>query len=185
MVMTTYKKIIFIKFFISKPFFTYEEFNKYDLFISGHYHKMQSKGNILYLGTPFSHSFAESNQDKQIMAIDTNTLEYKLYSTKFPKHITLEYNCTNNTNIESNILDQYNDKDHFRVILKGRQEDIDKFNKSNFSNIKFVEKADIEAQGLIIEETLDHKAQFEKWAQEKQLDENTLKRGLEVLNNVS
>lgn len=170
---------------LSKEGFNYETFSKYKIFVSGHYHAYQSKYNIKYLGTPFSHSFAESNQNKYIMTLDTESLETNLIPTDFPMHITLEYDCDYNKKVELCIQEELNEDNYVRVILKGKQSNIDKVNKEQFPNIKFIEKPDFEAQGLIIDETLDYYSQFKKWAENKNLNENTIKKGLEILNNVS
>ena len=169
---------------LSKEGLTAETFSKYDLFISGHYHKYQNKQNIIYLGTPFSHSFGESNQTKVIMKINTETLQTEIIPTDFAQHYTIIHDC-DVTNSVYTYKDEINPKDHYRIILTGKQENIDKVNKDILPEVKFIEKPTIETKGLIIDETLDHHSQFEKWAKEKELDETTLKKGLEVLNNVS
>src|SRR5690242_16327259 len=46
--------------------------------ISGHFHKYQEMGNLVYLGTPMSHSFGESNQIKYIAEFDTYSNILKL-----------------------------------------------------------------------------------------------------------
>lgn len=169
---------------LSKEGLTFETFSKYDLFISGHYHKYQNKQNIIYLGTPFSHSFGESNQTKVIMKINTKTLESDIIPTNFPQHHTFTHDCDISTDLEV-YKDEINLKDYHRIILTGKQENIDKINKKSLPSVKFIEKPTVEAKGLIIDETLDHQAQFEKWVKEKQLSEKVYKKGLEVLNNVS
>lgn len=169
---------------LSKEGLTADTFYKYDLFISGHYHKYQNKYNIIYLGTPFSHSFGESNQTKVIMKLDTKTLQSEIIPTHFPQHHTFTHNCDKNTDIEL-YGNEINPEDYHRIILTGKQENIDKVNKQTLTDVKFIEKPTIEAKGLVIDETLDHQSQFEKWAKEKQLSEKVYKKGLEVLNNVS
>ena len=169
---------------LSKEGLTAETFSKYDLFISGHYHKYQNKQNIIYLGTPFSHSFGESNQTKVVMKINTETLQTEIIPTNFAQHYTITHDCDVTNSIYA-YKDEIDPKNHYRIILTGKQENIDKVNKDILPEVKFIEKPIIETKGLIIDETLDHHSQFEKWAKEKELDETTLKKGLEVLNNVS
>lgn len=60
-----------------------------NLFIVGHYHKPQSIKNISYLGTPYSHSFGESNQKKHILLIDGSSLKY--IPTILPQHYQFKY----------------------------------------------------------------------------------------------
>lgn len=165
---------------ISKEGLNSLEFNKYKLVISGHYHKYQRKNNIIYLGTPFSHNYGESNQSKYLMKINTKTIEYNIIETFFPSHITIEIDCDKSTELKKEIKEHnYN-----RIILKGLQSNIDKFDKNKYNFVKYIEKPTIEMQGVLIEESLDHEAQFKKWAKEKNIDESILNKGIEVLKNV-
>src|SRR6185436_20099964 len=63
--------------------------------ISGHFHKYQTKGNLTYLGTPFSHSFGEANQTKYLATYDSVTDVLDIFETPFHRHISFEFNCDN------------------------------------------------------------------------------------------
>lgn len=157
--------------------------------ISGHFHKYQESGNLTYIGTPFSHSFGESNQTKYIAMYDSETDELKLAETPFPKHITVEFNCDQlETDGEAEyglIPDWDQDGDFYRLILTGRAESIQKFPKYRYEkhNVKYIERpSDDVVNTVSIDETISNEAQFSKWAIEvRGLDEETVKLGMSIL----
>lgn len=53
-------------------------FGDYDVILSGHFHKKQSKGNIHYLGAPYQMNWGDYNQPKgfHILDFETNELEF-------------------------------------------------------------------------------------------------------------
>ena len=159
-----------------------DELNSFELVISGHFHKYQKKSNLVYLGTPFSHSFGESDQEKFIGVLDTNTLSLDLTPTQFPKHRTLHLTVPveDMSKVDHTLK---NSCDKWRVILEGKQEDISKFDKSEFPTIKFIEKPTSDfITGSLISEAESHELKFAKWAKDiKQLDKKTTNLGLEIL----
>lgn len=155
--------------------------------ISGHFHKFQKSENLTYLGTPFSHTFGESNQTKYIGMLDTDTNELKLAETPFPKHITLEFNC-DDLEDDSIVWDysQLKDPNNFyRIILTGRQDNLDRFPRDLFENlnVKYISRpSDDAVNDVSIDETVSNEAQFSKWATEiRNMDDETLKLGLAIL----
>jgi DNA repair exonuclease SbcCD nuclease subunit len=152
--------------------------------ISGHFHKFQQSGNLTYLGTPFSHSFGETNQTKFIGMYDTETNEFKLAETPFPQHITIEFDCDVLTDVDVN--DGPMGTEHFyRFILKGSQANIDRFPKHHYEklNIKWISRpTDDSSIVTSIDETASNEAQFSKWAIEiRKMDEETVKLGMEIM----
>lgn len=124
-----------------------KSFKKFKKVVSGHFHKFQDKGNLMYLGTPFSHSFGESNQDKFIATIDMETAEINLIPTKLPKHIDIDINL--DEFVQGSVIKDYRNKglevqNHYRFILHGTSEQINNVNKNQFYdseyNIKFIDK---------------------------------------------
>lgn len=167
--------------------------NKYKLIISGHFHKYQKSKNFIYLGTPFSHTFGESNQTKYLMELNSKTLEYRLLKTNFPKHITIEINCDQYNQEE--LLDYKNDSlnsdNYYRLILKGLEKNIKKFNKDKYLsnsdlNIKIIERLTDEfMDNISIDETADNLTKFKEWASEiKRLDLNTTNLGVRILEAI-
>jgi DNA repair exonuclease SbcCD nuclease subunit len=152
--------------------------------ISGHFHKYQIKRNLMYLGTPFSHSFGESNQIKYIGIYDLESDSLDLIETDFPRHVTLEVNC----DIFTSEQGYEESNDYIRVILNGTQENIDRFDRSSYpETTKFIERpTDNELIKATIDETLDNTVKFQQWATEiKGLDPETIKLGTEILGVVN
>lgn len=159
--------------------------------ISGHYHSVQYKGNITYLGSPFSHTFSEANESKYIGILDIQTLELELIKTDFPQHRSFDLLCSstieeNHKNIEKCLTETKKD-DIIRIILKGSLESINKVDRAKFPDIKFVASPDeTQVEGsLVVSEIDSNEKQFEKWAKEvKKMNQETVKLGLEILEGV-
>lgn len=155
---------------------------KFKHVVSGHFHKFQQNKNLTYIGTPFSHSFGESNQDKFIGVINLDTNEIKYIPTNLPQHRTVEIELP---------TEDYGIKgkrhDYMRIILKGSQEEIDKFPKSTaeamFDSVKWITKpTDKLSLKADLDESQSNEAQFKKWAEDLQgLDPETTKLGLQIL----
>ncbi len=66
--------------------------------ICGHYHAFQNSENLVYIGTPFSHTFGECNQQKHIgiwNACDPiSKIQYISTKTILPTHIKIEANSS-------------------------------------------------------------------------------------------
>lgn len=158
-------------------------FKKFSKVISGHFHKYQKKANLVYLGTPFSHSFGESNQEKYIAILDTETLDLELIQTGLPKHITIELDCS-----DQDIPKMSSKEDYYRIILTGDQEHIDNFNKDSLKdyNVRFLTRPTKEAnEDIIIEETASNMSQFEMWAKNvAKLSTEVVDLGKEILESV-
>lgn len=161
----------------SKDGLDFEDLDKHNV-ISGHYHKYQKKGNITYLGTPFSHSFGESNQDKFLGIFDSDTNELDLIETPFPKHVTMEVDA--DTAPE---WDNYTSDNYVRIILTGKPENIKLFKRA--PGVKYIEAPTKTRNIQVINETQSPEIQFSKWAKEiKGYDDDLIKLGLEILRDV-
>jgi len=57
--------------------FKISDFNEFDLVITGHYHKYQSRENIVYVGSPYQTSFAERDQPHGFLILDTNNVSWE------------------------------------------------------------------------------------------------------------
>lgn len=153
------------------------DFKRLRRVISGHYHKYQELGKIIYLGTPFSHSFGESNQDKFIGLYDVHKDALELIPTPFPRHITIELDCALYTG------HHYNEVDFHRVILRGTQEEIDRVTRE--PNVKYIEEPTTVVKSSSINETESPEVQFVKWAKDiKGYSEDVVELGLELIHDV-
>lgn len=67
-------------------------FEKFTLVVSGHYHAMQRKGNILYAGVPYEMCWADWNDQKGFWILDTDTLEMEFIKNPHILHHKIFYN---------------------------------------------------------------------------------------------
>lgn len=60
-------------------------------FIVGHYHKYQEKYNVIYLGSPMSHSFREYNYENYLAIQRDDSFELINTNDYLPKHYRVKY----------------------------------------------------------------------------------------------
>jgi DNA repair exonuclease SbcCD nuclease subunit len=151
--------------------------------ISGHFHKYAEDGNLMFLGTPFSHTFGESDQKKYIGILSPHENELELLETPFPKHRTVEVDCSKPDALKK-LKKQMNDKDLFRVKLIGTGIEIKSIDQSQFPGVKFIEEQTDgdQVETASISDTDSNEQKFLNWAKEiKGLDDNTIQLGLEIM----
>jgi DNA repair exonuclease SbcCD nuclease subunit len=155
------------------------DLQNWPLVVSGHYHKYQKVNNTVYLGSPFSHSFGESNQDKFLGILDTKTKTMELLPTNFQKHTTLYLNCDDSLELKG-----YDPKDKIRVILNGSAENIKKHKK--LPKIQYIEAPSkiLAKSPEDLQELNNPLKAFSKWSLDKKLSDKIRSLGLEVLENV-
>lgn len=169
---------------------THDDFKQFKRVISGHFHKLQQTGNFTYIGTPFSHSFGEANQDKALGIYTLDDDRLTLVPTEFPRHLSIKIDLSKKNATEK--LEQFldgNGNNLIRVQLHGTPEDVAKLNKSIYSqfNIKWEDKSDSPTDSKVnLDETLDNKSQFMEWAKNiKNLDNETITLGMSILESVN
>ncbi len=167
----------------------YDDFANFKRVISGHFHKLQQTGNFTYLGTPFSHSFGEANQDKVIGVYELSTDTLELIPTDFPRHISMKVDLSKK-NAEKKLQEFLAGNEHnlIRIQMYGTPEEVSKLDKTKYASygIKWEDKSDSPEQAAgKLDETLDNKSQFQEWAKNiKGLDQATIDLGLSVLEAV-
>lgn len=169
---------------------THEDFAGFKRVVSGHFHKLQQVGNFTYLGTPFSHSFGEANQDKVLGTLHLAEDRLELTPTKFPSHVSAKIVCSKKGGDKK--LEEFlkgNENNLIRIQLYGAPEDVVKLDKSKYLSysIKWEDKSDSPVDSKVtLDESLDNKTQFQEWGKTiKQLDPETIKLGLEILEKVN
>lgn len=156
-----------------------DDVKDYKMVIAGHYHTPMERGNTVYLGSPFSHSFGESNENKRLGIFHTasGTIEY-IQLDIFRKHRTYEISA----NEPFPVL---NLQDLNRIIVTGTEEEIKRVQASTVDRrgVKIIYK--ITGTGAApISESLSNKDKWIKWCREiKKLDEVYVNVGLELLND--
>lgn len=166
--------------YISTEGNTLEDLKQFKQVISGHYHSYQNKYNLIYLGTPFSHSFGESNQNKYLGIFDDSNGLLELITTDFPKHMTVNLDLNNPHFFETKPID------HVRLIIKGSREQLDKFDKKQYTKFKIIEECVCETHKSTLKETQSPETIYSIWYKEVEngTDEAILNLGLEVLKSV-
>lgn len=167
----------------------HSDFKGFKQVISGHFHKLQQTDNFMYLGTPFSHSFGEANQDKAIAIYDLKDNRIELIPTSFPRHISAKIDLSKTGGVKK--LENFlagNEGNIIRLQLHGSPEDVIKLDKSKYAsfNIKWEDKSDSPMDSKInLDESLDNKTQFVEWGKNiKQLDQETITLGLSILESL-
>ena len=157
--------------------------------VSGHFHSYQKEDNITYLGTPFSHSFGETEPIKYLGIGDLDNGITKLIPTDFPHHITNYYNvdATEIHNLIEKSPKMYeNPKDYYRVVLEGSTENINIWARKfkQYPTVKLVLKPTSVVKSLEIQEDQSNEVKFTTWASNiKKLDDETKQLGLSILND--
>jgi UDP-2,3-diacylglucosamine pyrophosphatase LpxH len=62
-----------------------------DLIISGHIHKRQQFGKVIYPGTPYAHNATDVDQTKGLLLFDTGSFKQTFIESPFPKWRSLEF----------------------------------------------------------------------------------------------
>jgi hypothetical protein len=120
-----------------------DSFKNYELGFSGHFHKRQQKGNMIYIGNAFPHNYADAWDDERGMMV----LEWG----GVPDYYTWDNQPTFRTLKLSELIDGaetiIKSKQHLRVTL-----DIDiTFEEASFIKEKFIADYDIRELTLIAE----------------------------------
>jgi len=122
-----------------------EDFNGPDYIFSGHFHKRQQKGKVIYIGNAFPHNFADAGDDDRGMMILEwgGKPEYRTWPDA-PKYINIKL---------SDLIDRKDEimrsKMHIKVNL-----DIDiSFEEASFIKETFINDYDIREISLIQDKT--------------------------------
>jgi len=83
-------------------------FNKFDMVMSGHFHKRSTDGHIYYLGCPYEMTWADCNDPKGFHTFDTSTRELEFIPNERNIFEKIHYNdkTTNYNELEVSKYDQ-------------------------------------------------------------------------------
>lgn len=79
--------------------------SQYKVAVSGHYHTASRKGNVLYIGTPYTITMNDVNDLRGFYVFDSDTEEFEFIPNRNMWHVKVNYSDIDNKN-----LDLYADK---------------------------------------------------------------------------
>ena len=155
-----------------------EEFNNFDMVMSGHYHHKSDDGQIFYLGTPYEIYWNDWDDPKGFHVFDTETRElerivnpYKIFSKIYYDDSTASY--------ESHDISQYKDK-YVKVVVVNKKDlyqfdkFVDKILTADCHEVKIIEDfSDLDASNVsddIIENTEDTMTLLERYIDDLTVD---------------
>lgn len=178
--------------------FDVDDFERFDLVCSGHYHQKSTNGeNIFYLGAPYEIVWSDCGEDRGFHIFDTNTRELEFIKNPFQIFHKVVYNDTNKTyedlvvqkeilkkdqsgathKVHVNNLSKYKDC-YVKIIIeqKSNQYLFDQFleaiYRENPADISIVESmADLSIKDELVDETKDTLTLLVEYAESLKIDE--------------
>lgn len=101
-----------------------------DLIISGHIHKRQHVGKVIYPGSTIAQEASDIDQEKGIMIFDTATYKYSYIPSPLPRWRSLKYDINAAFDIEALFLSleqKLNDDDHWFVDIIGPKSELSSY----------------------------------------------------------
>jgi len=101
-----------------------------EIIISGHLHKRQMFGKVIYPGTPFAQGVNDIDEAKGLMMFDTDTYEYSFIECPLPGWRGLKFDLTDSDTpdtVHSHLDNTLDDTNHWIVSIKGTKTDIDSY----------------------------------------------------------
>lgn len=113
----TFQGAVYENGFYDPNGFPLELVKDFKLVISGHVHKAQRLGNVLYVGSPYHAGFADSGEKKALWLFNTDTGKMeKAILNPLPKYHVLKLS---DAEAMFRSFDSASVEDHFRVIFSG------------------------------------------------------------------
>jgi len=167
-------------------------FNKFDMVMSGHFHKRSTDGHIYYLGCPYEMTWADYNDPKGFHVFDTETRELEFIPNERTIFEKIHYN-DKTTNYSEVDVSQYDQK-FVKVFVENRDDyyAFDKFldrlyNDITVWDLKVVEDfSDLSVDFVsdnVVEESQDTLSLLDRYVSEidTNLDKNRIKDKLKSL----
>lgn len=104
-----------------------------DIIISGHIHKRQSFGKVVYPGTPFAHSISDVDQTKGLLLFDTVSYTQSFIESPFPRWRQIEFEVTQDnplSNLHQLLKIELNDVDKWIIKVTGPKVELAAYFKS-------------------------------------------------------
>lgn len=93
-----------------------------EIIISGHIHKRQSFGKVVYPGTPYAHDLNDINQSKGLMLFDTSNYKYDFIDSPFPGWRGFKLNMSDFSStdeLHDTVVDSIDQSNHWVVDISG------------------------------------------------------------------
>lgn len=103
------------------------------IIISGHIHKRQTFGTVVYPGSPYAQSVNDAGEEKGLMEFNSDTLEYRFTQLDMPTWRVLEYELEKGfttTMLHEHLVNTINNKDSWIVSISGPKTEISAYIKS-------------------------------------------------------
>lgn len=104
-----------------------------DIIISGHIHKRQSFGKVVYPGTPFAHNANDVDEIKGLLLFDTKTFEQEFIESPFPMWKNVEFVVSSDnplSNLNEILKKVLNSKDKFILKITGPKVELSAYLKT-------------------------------------------------------
>jgi DNA repair exonuclease SbcCD nuclease subunit len=104
-----------------------------DIIISGHIHKRQQFGKVIYPGTPYAHNANDVDETKGLLLFDSETLEQTFIESPFPKWRTIQFTVSADngfSNLNETLKNELNDNDKFILKVTGPKVELTAYFKS-------------------------------------------------------
>ena len=76
----------------------FQVFRKFDMTLSGHFHKKSHMDNIWYLGSPFEQTWIDCDEERGFHVLDTDTMELEFIPNPHKMFFKIFYNGTSDVN---------------------------------------------------------------------------------------
>lgn len=101
-----------------------------DIIISGHIHKKQVLGKVIYPGSPFAQSVSDVNQIKGVILFDTDTFKPTFIQTPMPNWRGLKYEISASFSVDdvhASLEQELNSVDHWVLDVTGTRAEIEHY----------------------------------------------------------
>jgi len=98
-----------------------------NIIISGHIHKRQQFGKVIYPGTPFAQGVNDVNQEKGVMLFDTDTYACVYHDTPLPNYRGLKFEMAPDFGVEDMhncLFETLTPEDNWIVDMEGPQAEL-------------------------------------------------------------
>jgi len=107
---------------LSEKGFRAGEFSRFELVLSGHYHKKQTKGNITYLGSHSQQDWSDFGDERGFHVLDTSSLELEFVPNPYNLYEAFVYDDVGfeDFGLLPGDYEKYRGK-HVKVIVKNKE----------------------------------------------------------------